>query len=104
MENLENLFKKFVYTGVGLVSLTKEKVEKYVDELVKEDKISTKEGEKIVEDFFKNTEEKRNELEGQLKTSVEKFVKAFKFASNKDLEALENRIKVLEDLISEKNK
>ena len=49
---MEDLFKKFVYTGVGLVSLTAEKLQKSIDTLVEEEKISEKEGKKIVNDFF----------------------------------------------------
>ncbi len=102
MENLEGLFKKFVYTGVGLVSLTKEKMQKVVNELIDEDKISAKEGKKLVEDFFKNTETKKSELEVQLKSVVEKVVKKFSYATSSEVEELTNRIKVLEDLLEEK--
>lgn len=97
---MENLFKKFVYTGVGLVSLTKDKVQKLVDEMVDENKISTSEGKKLVEDFLKNTEEKRNELEDQLKNGVEKVVRKFNFATQKEVENLEKRIKDLEAELS----
>ena len=99
MENLEGLFKKFVYTGVGLVALTKDRLQKTIDEMVKEDKISENEGEKMVTDFFKNTESKKNELEGQLKKVVDKAVSKFKFANSSNLEELTNRVKVLEQLL-----
>jgi polyhydroxyalkanoate synthesis regulator phasin len=98
---MENLFKKFVYTGVGLVSLTKDKVQKMVDELVDENKISTTEGKKLVDDFFETTDNKRKELETQLKDAVEKMVKKFNFASRKEVEELEARIKELEAALSE---
>ena len=99
MENLEDLFKKFVYTGVGLVSLTKDRLQKTIKEMVKDDKITEKDGEKIVDDFFKNTESKKKELENQLKSVVDKAVTKFKFASSSNLEELSNRIKVLEQLL-----
>jgi polyhydroxyalkanoate synthesis regulator phasin len=99
MEKIEDLFKKFVYTGVGLVSLTKDRLEKTIEELIKEEKISTKEGEKIVKDFFKNTESKKKELEENLKKIVDKAVTKFNFASAKELEELTNRVKLLEELL-----
>jgi len=99
MEKIEDLFKKFVYTGVGLVSLTKDRLEKTIEELIKEDKISTLEGEKIVKDFFKNTESKKMELEENLKKIVDKAVAKFKFASEKELEELTNRVTLLEQLL-----
>ncbi len=99
MENLEELFKKFVYTGVGLVSLTKDRLQKTIDEMIKADKITEKDGEKIVDDFFKNTESKKKELESQLKNVVDKAVSKFKFANSSNLEELSNRVKVLEKLL-----
>ncbi len=104
MENLEDLFKKFVYTGVGLVSLTKDRLQKTIDELVKEDKITEKDGKKVVNDFFKNTESKKNELEGQLKNVVDKAVSKFKFATSSNLDELSNRVKVLEQLLKNEKK
>lgn len=101
---MESLFKKFVYTGVGLISLTKDKVQKTIDQLVDENKISTAEGKKLVEDFFNNTESKREELESQLKTAVEKVVKNFSLATSKDLTSLEKRIEELEAALSETDK
>lgn len=102
IKKMENLFKKFVYTGVGLVSLTKDKVQKLVDELVDENKLSSHEGKKLVDEFLESTESKRKELETQLKDAVENMVKKFNFASRKEMEELEARIKELEAALSEK--
>ena len=96
MEKLEGLFKKFVYTGVGLVSLTKDKLESTIKNLIKDEKISEKEGKKIVDDFLKNTESKKNELESQLKDAVDKTVSKFNFAKRTDLENLIKRVANLE--------
>ena len=65
---MEDLFKKFLYTSVGLVSSTVEKIQTSVDKLVDEDKLSQDEGKKIVDDLVKNTEAKREEFENKLKT------------------------------------
>jgi polyhydroxyalkanoate synthesis regulator phasin len=50
---MEDLFKKFVYTGVGMVSSSLEKFQKSVEKLVDEDKLSQEEGKKLVDDLFK---------------------------------------------------
>lgn len=104
MEKLEDLFKKFVYTGIGLISLTKDRLQKTIEEMVKENKITEKDGEKIVTDFFKNTESKKKELEKQLKKVVDKTVSKFKFATSSNLEELANRVKVLEQLLKNEKK
>jgi len=99
MEKLEELFKKFVYTGVGLVSLTKDKLESTITNLIKDEKISEKEGKKIVDDFLKNTGTKKKELETQLKDSVNKTVSKLNFAKKTDLESLIKRVTKLEKSI-----
>ena len=93
---MEDLIKKFLYAGVGIVSLTAEKLQNVVDELVKDEKLSIEEGKKIVTDFEKNVEGKKEEFETQLKKITEKTVKSFRFASRDEVDALKARIENLE--------
>ncbi len=96
---MEDLFKKFVYTGVGLVSLTAEKLQKSIDKLVDENKISTEEGKKIVDDFFKKTEAKKDEFESSLKKVVEETFNKFSLTKNKEIEELRQRVATLEEKV-----
>jgi polyhydroxyalkanoate synthesis regulator phasin len=93
---MEDLFKKFLYGSVGLVALTAEKIQKTVDNLVSENKLTTDEGKKIVDDFIKNTQTKKEEFESQLKSITEKVVRSFDFATDHDLKALKKRVDALE--------
>ena len=88
MEKKDSIFKKFLYTGIGIAALTKEKFEKAIDELVKDKKLSTDEGKKIIDDFAKNIEEKKDELEVQMKEFVEKTTSKFKFAKKDEVAEL----------------
>ncbi len=101
---MENLFKNLVYTGVGFMALTKQKFEESIEKLVAEEKITSKEGKKIVDEFVKNSEEKIGEFEGQMKTVVEKVVKSLSFATTSELETLRNRVAVLEAVLASKEK
>ncbi|RMG74469.1 MAG: hypothetical protein D6722_02430 [Bacteroidetes bacterium] len=96
---MEDLFKKFLYTGVGLVSLTAEKLQEAVDELVGQGKVSKEEGRKIVGDFVDQIESKRDEAEAKMKEWVESFTKNMnvpKLATKEDLADLVKRIEALE--------
>jgi polyhydroxyalkanoate synthesis regulator phasin len=93
---MEDLFKKFVYTGVGLVSLTADKLQKSIDTLVDENKITSEEGKKIVDDFFKKSEAKKEEFEDQLKKVTEEVINKFQIPRNKEVEALQKRVAALE--------
>ena len=91
-----SLFKKVVYAGVGLASVTAEKIEETVNDLVDKGKISDSEGKKIVEDFFKNTEVKTAEFEDKLKEVVKNVVAKFDFLKRDDVEGLKRRVEELE--------
>ena len=93
---MEDLFKKFLYTGIGLVSLTKERLQKNIDELVSNQKLSREEGKKIIEDVMQKTSSGKGDLEAQLKKLAEEMMDHFKYARHKEVEALEKRVKALE--------
>jgi len=65
---MDDLFKKFINTGVGFLSLGNKRVQTALDKLVKESKISEQEGKKIMDDLLKSGESKRKDLEKQLQT------------------------------------
>jgi len=100
---MEDLFKKFIYTGVGLVAHTAEKIQQSVNKLIEENKISADEGKKIVDDFVKNTQTKKEEFEGQLKSITEKVVKGFNYARKEEIEELKGRIEALEKELKKNN-
>jgi polyhydroxyalkanoate synthesis regulator phasin len=93
---MEDLFKKLIYTGVGLVSTSAEKFQAAIDKLVDDRKLTSEEGKKIVDDFFKNTETKKGEFESQIRSIIEKIVNTVNFASAKEVDELIERVKVLE--------
>jgi polyhydroxyalkanoate synthesis regulator phasin len=65
---MDDLFKKFINTGVGFLSQGNKTVQKAIEKLVQESKISEQEGKKIVDDLLKSGETKRADLEKQFKT------------------------------------
>jgi len=93
---MEDLFKKFVYTGVGMVSSSLEKFQKSVEKLVDEDKLSQEEGKKLVDDLFKNTESKREEFETKLKKVVEEVMVRMNLATQTQVQELQDRLAVVE--------
>lgn len=63
---MDDLFKKFINTGVGFLSQGNKRVQTALDKLVQESKISEHEGQKIMADLRKSGETKRKDLEKQL--------------------------------------
>lgn len=99
---MEDLFKKFIYTGVGWISVTTERFKNTIDGFISDGKISEGEGKKIVDDFLKNTETKKDEIETQFGSVVDKIIKSFSFATTNELEDLEKKIAELEVVVAKK--
>lgn len=81
---MEELFKKVVYSGVGIAAFTTEKVKEVIDKLIAENKITQEEGKKIVDDMMSTVDVKRAEFEDQVKGIVDKVTGIVKFDSTKD--------------------
>jgi len=97
---MEDLIKKFVYTGVGIASLTAEKLQKSIDKLVDEEKISEHEGKKIVDEFFQKTESKKKDFESQIGKITEEVISKFDFSKAKEILSLNKRVRALENKVS----
>ena len=73
LNKMENLLRKFFYTGVGLISITAERLQKTVDEMIGEGKVSEEEGKKIVDSFIEDMDKRRGEFETNMKETIDKF-------------------------------
>ncbi|MCP4438876.1 MAG: hypothetical protein GY810_08015 [Aureispira sp.] len=93
---MENIIKKVLYTGVGFVAATTEKLQKAVDDLVERGKISEEEGKKVVDDVVKTSEYKKDEYEGRFRKLVDSTFSKLNLPKNDGQEKLEKRIKSLE--------
>lgn len=90
---MEDLFKKFIYAGVGFVSRTNDRVQDTINQLVQENKLSQKEGEKILKSLQKNSDTKRKEFESQINSIAKRVMKGMGVASNTDVEELKRTVK-----------
>lgn len=93
---MEDLFKKFVYTGVGLVAMTAEKLQETIDGMVDEGKLSKEEGRKVVDDLMEATESKREEFEEKIKSFTEKVIESLNLPTRKEVESLKAKVASLE--------
>lgn len=86
---MEDLFKKFMYTGVGLVAMGAEKIQKGVDKLISDGKLSIEEGKKLIDKLV--TEGKLSTDEG--KKVIDDLVKKGKLSAEEGKKAVEDFIK-----------
>jgi polyhydroxyalkanoate synthesis regulator phasin len=101
---MEDLFKKFIYTGIGWVSNATDKLKKNIDEFINEGKLSAEDGKKIVDEFLKNSEAKKEEIENQFNKLFDELLKSISFAKSDELKKLEERVAKLEAKMDKKSK
>ncbi|MEL7533459.1 MAG: hypothetical protein AAFN10_19250 [Bacteroidota bacterium] len=99
---MEELFKRFLYTGVGFVAMTAEKLQESIDEMVGDGKLSEEEGKKLVDNFMDNAETRKQEFESKLKEAAEGVVEKFSFPSKGEYETLLKRVEELEAKLAAK--
>ena len=91
----QDILKKIMLTGLGIIDITKEKAEKIVDELVKRGEVAESESKKYAEDLFK----KAKDLEENLKTKIEKIITEKEYATKKEIQEVNEKLdKILRKL------
>lgn len=94
------LIKKAVLTGVGIASLTKDKIEDLAKELVVKGKMSEQEGEKLVQEILHRAEESRTTINNQTENIVRKTITKMQLARNEDIELLKAEVEKLREEIA----
>jgi polyhydroxyalkanoate synthesis regulator phasin len=96
--------KNIIYAGVGFATSTTDKVKDTITDLVEKGKISDTEGKKIMDDFFKSTESKKDEIEGKIKSVTDKITSKFSKKEDAEVLNLKKRIEELESQLATANK
>ncbi|MCK5212110.1 phasin family protein [Candidatus Parcubacteria bacterium] len=93
---MSDLIKKTILTGLGIVSLTKEKAEKLVKDLIKEGEVSESEGSKLVKELLEKVEDNKKSMEKKIEKTVCDVLKKLNIPSRKDITGLNSKIEKLE--------
>lgn len=93
---MDKIVRRALYTAVGIVAGTTERLQKAIDELVTRGKISAEEGKKVVDDVVKTTDHKKEEYESRFKNLIDSVLSKLNLPQSDAHEKLEKRIKSLE--------
>ena len=93
--------KKGMYVGLGLASMTKEKVEAVAKDLAANAKLSEEEGKKFAETLQKEASDARKNLEALVQSAVEKAYT--KVPCSKRFDALDKRLAAIEAAVGAKS-
>lgn len=94
---MKDLIKKGLALGLGFAIVSKEQIEKFVDELVKKGDLSASESKDIIKELIQKGEEQQQEINTKLRDQVQKILDELNIPSRADINRLEKRIAELEN-------
>lgn len=90
------ILKKGILTGIGLASLTREKIEQFGKDLIEQGHISEKEGKELICHLTEMSECERKKMESKIEDAIARILKTIDVARKEDIRKLEKRISRLE--------
>lgn len=93
---MKDLIKKGLALGLGLAVVSKEQIEKLVDELVKKGEVTASESKELVQELFEKGEAEKMQINERFREQFAQLLKDLNIPTKADLERLEERIQALE--------
>ncbi|HVJ50042.1 phasin family protein [Desulfitobacterium sp.] len=92
-----DLLRKGLALGLGLAIMSKEQIEKTVDELVKKGEVSVTESKDLIHELIQKGEEQQEDLNGKIQAQFQKLLRELNVPTQADIDRLEKRIANLEN-------
>ncbi len=93
---MNQMFRKMMYFGFGAMTITREKAEKFFNEMVEKGEMSKDEAKGFIDEAIKKGQEEQNEIKKMIQTEFENFKNDLPLVSRADVKNLEMRIAELE--------
>ena len=93
---MRDVLRKLTLAGIGAFSLTREKAEQIVKELVEKGQVSAEEAKGVFHDLLEKGEQERAALTRSIRNEFNRFREEVGFVTKQDYRALEERINRLE--------
>lgn len=95
-----DIFKKGLFTGLGLIVVTAEEVEKKISSLVEKGKLSAEEGENIIKEFVQKSEDQQTQVHDWISKTIKSTMESLDVAGKDQLDNLQARVSSLEDRVA----
>ncbi len=93
---MAGILKKAMLAGLGLVTLTTEKVDDIVDDLVKRGEIAENDKANAVREILDKAEESARDLKDKIETQIRDVIAKMPLSTKKETDELRQRIQQLE--------
>jgi len=93
---MADFIKKSMLMGFGLISLTREKAETFIDELIKRGELSEKEGRDAVDELVEKSKEMKKDLSRKVEGIVSDTIKKMNIPTRSEVDDLKRKLAELE--------
>ena len=94
-----DIFKRAAIMGIGIMSLTEEKLKELVKELETKGEVGEKEGKNLLKDLLTRADKEKKVVEENIKKGIKDYLAKVNIASREHLIKLEKRVNGLEEKI-----
>jgi polyhydroxyalkanoate synthesis regulator phasin len=95
-----DIIRKTVLLGLGLLTLSKEKAEGVVDDLIRRGEVASEDKFKAVDGLLKEAEKQEEELSRKMTGSIHKVVADLGLPTKKDMDEVLRALKSIEEKLS----
>lgn len=99
MPEMPEILRKMGLFGLGIISLTQEKIEEVSQEMIKKGEISREEGKKFVMEILSEREKQMKDFETKINERVKESIEKSGVVMKSDITSLEKKIEKLEKSI-----
>lgn len=96
-----DIFKRAALMGIGIMSMTEEKIKEIVKELESKGAVSEKEGKDLLKDLIARADKEKKSIEENIRRGIKDYLAKINIASREDVIKLEKRVKGLEEKVKE---
>jgi polyhydroxyalkanoate synthesis regulator phasin len=96
---MEEIWRKAMLFGMGVLDFTKEKMEDLVEEMIRRGEVSQSERGQAVEELMKKAQTEQEALFNKIKVLIHQAISQMGLAKASDLSALEKRVAALEEKV-----
>jgi len=100
---MSDLLRKGILLGLGAASLTKEKVDNFVNELVDKGEISKDKSSELLQELLNLVREQEGKIDKKINDEVNNLLKKLDIPSKSDIKKLEKKIDLLTKKINSGN-
>ncbi len=91
-----NMISKAILLGIGLISMTREKIDETVNDLIRRGEVSEEEGRQLVREMIDKSRRQKEDMERWMEKALADTMKRLNIPSRSELDELRDRVRRLE--------